>query len=201
MCNLSFGVPASLLRGKAARAVGITPAFRVSYAAGESKALTDSAGNSIMTATSTISPLPPVHRADVPVSVMGLHKFYDADNIPRESEEDYGRKRGSVSLDMDFELGQSFDLPHSPALPSTAGTESRFTDAQTDSRRQSRRQLSRHQSMRSVVSSLVSRISNNSTARRAKYAAWLRKRPSASTSIHHASHIARKPIQRRNTEI
>lgn len=170
--------PSVLAQSKVTRAIGIAPAYRMSYAAAESRGLPDSAGNSIMTATSTIAPLPPVHRADVPVSVMGLHKFYDAENIPRESEEDFGRKMGSMSLDMEgYELGQSLDLPNSPALPSTAGTETRFTDAQTDSRRQSRRQLSRNQSMRSVVSSLVSKISNTSSARRTKYMAWLKKRP------------------------
>ncbi|KLO20259.1 hypothetical protein SCHPADRAFT_842610 [Schizopora paradoxa] len=169
--------PSVLAKSQAARAVGITPAYRVSYV-GESKGLPDSAGNSIMTASSTISPLPPVHRADVPLSVRAHHKFFDGENIPRESEEDFGRKMGSMSLDMDgYDLGQSLDLPNSPALPSTAGTESRFTDAQTDSRRQSRRQLSRNQSMRSVVSSMVSRISNTSSARRTKYMAWLKKRP------------------------
>ena len=95
-----------------ARAVGVVPAYRISYNGRSSlqrpPALDpiDTSAGSIITAATTISPLPPIHRADAPQSVSG--HGHSVDGHPRDSEDDY-IKVNSFSLDG--------EVPQSPALP------------------------------------------------------------------------------------
>lgn len=169
----------SMGRGLNARAIGVMPAYRISY--GAPKQLSDGTNqslipsdNSMITAATTLSPLPPVHYADAPQNVGSL----DADGNPRESEEDYP-KVNSISHD-----GSRTDFPLSPIVLATAGPQSHFSDGSkagyTSHNNQLKQALQRNQSKKSVVSSVVSRISRLSTAstgRKARYLAWLKKRP------------------------
>lgn len=155
------------------RAVGVVPAYRIAFTAkstaSDGKTM---ASNTSMITSTTLSPLPPVHRPDAPHNVGGYGGFDDG--APRESEEDYS-KMGDITFNM-----SQVDLPTSPALPSTAGTTHTTFREDAMGGRSLRQTLQRNQSMKSVVSSIVSRvsrISNTSVARRAKYIAWLRKRP------------------------
>ncbi|PAV22444.1 hypothetical protein PNOK_0240100 [Pyrrhoderma noxium] len=167
----------SVTRGRTnSHPVGVAPAVRVSLA-GRGRALddTNSSSTNSMITSSSIAARPPVHYADAPQNVSrGRLDSFDI-AAPRESEEDYVKiSEGGLYLDHP-------DFPLSPAMPSSRGSHHTGHGSSGKSRASTNPPvgypLQRTQSKKSVVSSIVSRISNSSAAQRAKYIAYLKKRP------------------------
>ena len=167
----------SVTRGRTnSHPVGVAPAVRVSLA-GRGRALddTNSSSTNSMITSSSIAARPPVHYADAPQNVSrGRLDSFDI-TAPRESEEDYVKiSEGGLYLDHP-------DFPLSPAMPSSRGSHHTGHGSSGKSRASTNPPvgypLQRTQSKKSVVSSIVSRISNSSAAQRAKYIAYLKKRP------------------------
>lgn len=176
----------SYLGGAATRPVGFVPAYRVSI--GPSDSSNRTSVNSGLT-SSTMSSKPPGHRADAPRDVTQGNAF-EHESGPRESEEDFARLSG-----VDFRA-EKREGPTSPALPSTAGSKSKFSNIdmrlksslnlsssspspapQKEGQWSKGHSLQRTNSRKSVVSSIITMISHASAAQRDKYMAWMSNRP------------------------
>ncbi|KAI5124635.1 hypothetical protein M0805_004244 [Coniferiporia weirii] len=156
--------------GSGVRPVGVVPACQVSYGT-QRQHFGGGASNTARINATSIPSKPPGHHADTPQNVRQASR-YTSGGVPRTSEEDFVRMDN-----MEFDMSRLEPL-NSPALPSTAGIHNKFADVDPyPSGSSLRYSLQRNRSVKSVVSSIVSRISTNSTARKAKYLSWLNKRP------------------------